>query len=755
MPDNAFPREIAGKRSKDNLKQAIRLALAMESDAVRQNTQTFNRNRYIATSEIEDYEMLKDSLRAIKEDAIDRLPGLLEQLKEVVTERGGHFHLAATAEDASEYIREVCAGHQAELVVKSKSMTSEEIHLNDVLESAGMEVAETDLAEFILQVSGETPSHIVAPAIHRTRERISGLFRERFDTDQPLETGEELTRFARDILREKFLSADVGITGANGIAADSGTLLLVESEGNIRMVTTAPPVHIAVAGVEKIVPTRRELGIQLELLAPSGTGQPLTSYTNLIRPPLNVPVHNFRGEEKTEREFHLVLVDNGRMGLRNDPMLREALYCIRCGACLNSCANFQAVGGHAFGGETYSGGIGGSWEAGIGDAEDARFSELCTGCSRCAPQCPVRIDIPWLNTVLHERLNQAEDEAPLSFIYRGLFPSDTDDRRAPLQKQLFGNFHLVASWGSRLAPVSNWVSHSGLVRDLSEKIFGVDQRRTLPRFTSSTLEKQYHQWKKSARHTGEPGDARKKVLFLADTYSNYTDPGRGMAVVRILDALKIQVELSSVLPEGRSALSQGMISTAAARGRKLADYLVRYIRDGFDIVTVEPSILALFRRDYKRLLDNGDQFELLSRHSFDPVEYLRRELEEQDGEVSDYFDVSRFSGGNRLFFHGHCQGKTIEVMDDAVNFLQAIGFTVQTSEAECCGMAGSFGYKKDFYDVSMQVGEDLFEQILTARQRNGIDAVVASGVSCTDQIRAGTDLPVYHPMEVLEEILTD
>jgi L-lactate utilization protein LutB len=215
----------------------------------------------------------------------------------------------------------------------------------------------------------------VGPAIHQSREKISKLFKEKFNPDLPLETGEELTKFARAKLREKFLSADIGITGANFIAADTGSVALVESEGNIRMCYTLPPVHIALAGVEKVLPSLKDISVFLELLAPSATGQPLTSYTSVITPPLNLPLFPFNNKNNNSREFYLVLIDNGRTQMRDDPVLREALYCIRCGACLNSCANFQSVGGHAFGGETYSGGIGGSWEAGTGKLENAVFSK--------------------------------------------------------------------------------------------------------------------------------------------------------------------------------------------------------------------------------------------------------------------------------------------------------------------------------------------------------------------------------------------
>ncbi len=393
------------------------MTLDVQSAAVRHNTQTFNRNRYTATALIADYDELKDRARQIKENAIANLPELLQRLEASVHANGGHFYLAKTAADANQYIRDVLVRHEAKLVVKGKSITSEEIKLNHAIEAAGITVAETDLAEFILQVADEQPSHIIAPALHYSRERITALFKRKFTTDLPLDTGEELTKFAREKLREQFIAADAGISGANLIAADSGSLMLVESEGNIRMTMTLPSLHIAIAGIEKVVPSRTDFGPFLELLPASGTGQPLTSYVSILHPPLQATPFVAPGGTAKPREFHLVLIDNGRSRMREDPVLKEALRCIRCSACLNSCANFETVGGHAFGGETYSGGIGGSWEAGTGTLMNARFSELCTACSRCVPQCPVRIDIPWLNENLRQRMNLEQPPSAVKSVF--------------------------------------------------------------------------------------------------------------------------------------------------------------------------------------------------------------------------------------------------------------------------------------------------------------------------------------------------
>jgi L-lactate utilization protein LutB len=261
------PREIAAKESRAILRRAIRLALDTESAAVRRNTRSFNLNRYRATAALPDYDALKDEARRIKEHALVNRKALIQRLSESVTRNGGHFFFARDAQEARQYIQDVCKRHRVRSLVKGKSMTSEEIHLNGALQRDGIRVVETDLAEFILQAADEQPSHIIAPAIHYSRERITALFRRKFQTDLPLDTGENLTRFARERLRKDFLAADAGITGANLVSADCGSLLLVESEANIRLTCIAPPLHIALSGFEKIVPSRREFAPFIEAAA--------------------------------------------------------------------------------------------------------------------------------------------------------------------------------------------------------------------------------------------------------------------------------------------------------------------------------------------------------------------------------------------------------------------------------------------------------------------------------------------------------
>ncbi len=734
------PRAVADKRAKGVLLRAIRMALQVESAAVRHNTQTFNRSRYSAFAALPDYDALKDEARRIKEDAIARLPELLIMLEDAVRRHGGEFYLARDAHDATQYVTNVCRAAGRKLVVKGKSITSEEIHLNRGLEGAGIEVAETDLAEFILQYADEQPSHIIGPAVHYSRERITQLFRRVFKTTEPLDTGEELTRFARERLRQKFLAADVGITGANFVCADSASVVLVESEANIRMTMTLPPLHIAISGVEKVIPSRAELGPFLELLARSGTGQALSCYTSIFSPPLHGSVVT-DGAPPEPRAFHLVLIDNGRLRMRDDPVLREALYCMRCSACLNSCANFQTVGGHAFGGETYSGGIGGSWEAGTRTLANARFSELCTGCTRCVNQCPIRIDVPWLNTVLRQRLNQ-QDASPAARLAQMVAGIAREDAGAPLSKIFFGRYDFFGKWGSRLAPLMNRIQKMPLARAAMEKTVGVDRRRALPPFASLRVESQ------------NTPNAEGRVVLFADIFTSYSSPERARAAVRVLRAAGIDVAVTEPIPDGRAALSQGLIATAREQARSAARKLVSFLNDGRDIIVVEPSVLAMFRLDLRKLLD-ADEAELSARlrdHTFDSVEYLWSQLQARNVNAADLFPAACCEQGTRVFYHAHCQQRTIGAAAATESLLRAAGFDVVPSSVECCGMAGSFGYKKDFYELSMAVGEDLFQQVRTA-EKDGARILVATGTSCQEQLHGGMLRTVLHPMQLLASTL--
>jgi L-lactate dehydrogenase complex protein LldF len=347
-----------------------------------------------AFAALPEAEATRDRGRAIRIETLGRLDHYLEQFTANVERAGGQVHWAADAAEARRIVLGLIqtaearrpAGREGPLLVaKGKSMVSEEIGLNHALEAEGMRVVETDLGEFIVQLRGEPPAHLITPAVHLRREDVAALFTERFGMAPTLDVA-QMTAVARAELRRVFFSADVGITGVNFGVAETGTLALVSNEGNGRLCTTVPRVHIALMGLERLVPTMADLEVMMRLLPRSATSQKLSTYLSLLTGPRRA------GEADGPEELHVVLVDNGRTRMLAGE-LAEALLCIRCGACLNVCPVFAEIGGHAYG-STYSGPIGAVVSSGLFGSEFSQLANASTLCGACRDICPVRIDIP-------------------------------------------------------------------------------------------------------------------------------------------------------------------------------------------------------------------------------------------------------------------------------------------------------------------------------------------------------------------------
>jgi len=362
--------------------------------ALRNATTLFGKKRSAAAASLSNWEELRSAARAIKDEVLLHLDRYLEEFVENAERRGAKVHWARAAAEANEIICKLTREGGARNVVKSKSMTTEEIHLNSALERAGLQVVETDLGEYIIQLAHETPSHIIAPAIHKTKRQVAELFTAELGM-APTDDVAQLTSTARATLRERFAAADIGISGVNFGIVETGTIVIVENEGNIRLTTSLPRTHIAVMGIEKLLPRFADLDVFLKLLPRSATGQALSTYQSFITGTKR------KASDEGPDELHIVLLDNGRSRMLAHPVTRQSLACIRCGACLNSCPVYQQIGGHAYG-AVYPGPIGSVITPQlIGIEKTAQLPYASSLCGACREVCPVKIDIPQL--LLHLR----------------------------------------------------------------------------------------------------------------------------------------------------------------------------------------------------------------------------------------------------------------------------------------------------------------------------------------------------------------
>lgn len=358
--------------------------------------------RAAAFSDAHEREHLRALGNSIKARALSKLPDLLEQLEQNLTRNGVTVHWAETVDEANGIVLSIIRAHEERQVIKGKSMVSEEMEMNHFLEARDIECLESDMGEYIVQLDHEKPSHIIMPAIHKNAGQVASLFHDKLGVEYTKDV-DQLIQIGRRVLRQKFFEADIGVSGVNFAVAETGTLLLVENEGNGRMTTTVPPVHIAVTGIEKVVENLRDVVPLLSLLTRSALGIPITTYVNMISGPRKE--HELDGPQ----EVHLVLLDNGRSQAFADSELRQTLNCIRCGACMNHCPVYTRVGGHTYG-EVYPGPIGKIITPHmVGLAKVPDHPSASSLCGACGEVCPVKIPIPAILRRLREENVKAPD----------------------------------------------------------------------------------------------------------------------------------------------------------------------------------------------------------------------------------------------------------------------------------------------------------------------------------------------------------
>lgn len=663
-------------------------------------------NRIDALARLEGGVAFRDDVRRVKERCIARQDELLDRFTRNAEKRGAKVFFAKDAAAAIQYVLDVARARGAKTISKSKSLTTEEIELNHPLEEAGFRVVETDLGELIIQLVGEKPYHLVFPSVHKTRKDVAEIFAKETGETVPGDI-EAIMKVVRRYLRPIFLNTDIGLTGANAGIAETGGIVIETNEGNARLVSSIGACHICVMGMEKIVETVEDALLMVLAHPVSATGQCPTTYVTWMhgRSPL--------GEGGAPRESHIIILDNGRTAMRDDPVMREALHCIRCGACMNICPTYGVVGGHTFG-YIYPGPIGIPWTAAAHGLERAGdFAPLCISCGLCREICPADIDIPMMIAEVKHR--------------------DAATRGQPSVNRFMMAAERYAGLASATAPLSNWCLSNGLFRYMLEKLAGVDRRRRLPPFQRDTFRKQFR------RRPSTALESKRSVAFFVDVYANYNAPELGLAAVEALERAGCAVVVPAQQSAGYPYIAYGDLERARAVARYNVSRLAPLACDGYDIVSPEPTAVYALKKSYPKLLDNDEDARRVADATHELFDFLNQ-IEKHPPETA--------LQGRKFGFHCACHQRPLGSGAAAMEWLRRRGAEVVLVETgTCCGMGGTFGLKDGAlgYDLSMAVGAPLFD----AFRASGVDTIVTESSVCKMQLEEGTGLPVRHPLELL------
>jgi iron-sulfur cluster protein len=670
-----------------------------------------------------DFEALRDKVVEVKSYAADHLDQMLETFEKAATARGAKVFHAATGDDAKRYIIQLAKEQHVKNIVKSKSMASEEIHLNDALIREGFDVQETDLGEWIIQLAGQKPSHMVMPAIHMTKEQVADVFTENLNRlNEP--NIAKLVKTARMEMRKKFVEADMGISGANIAVAETGTLMMVTNEGNARLTSTWPKVHVFLVGIEKLVPNFEDAGYILQTLPRNGTAQQITSYVTMITG--QTPAYYPDGSIQ-DKEFHIILMDNGRRKMYSDEKFKKTFQCIRCAACLNVCPAFQLVGGHVYG-HIYTGGIGTILTAFLNSESDAQNPQnLCLQCGKCTEVCAGKLDIPDMILEIRNRLGEKNG---LPFTQK--FALDVVANR-----RLFHSLLRVASKAQK-----PFTKGEPVIRHLPLFLSGLTEKRSLPAIADVPFRDVF----KGIRQ--EVKEPKGTIAFYGGCLIDFVYPKIGEGVVKTLNEKGYKV----LFPEGQSccgAPATYMGDRQNARKSAVINIEAMNAETVDYVVSACPTCTHALKDSFKELVED------------DPA--MAKRAQELSRKTMDFSKLLSILGGLeesgdgkavKVTYHDSCHlkrkmGVYAEPRQILTN-IKGVDLIEMNESDRCCGFAGSYSIK--FPEMSGPILERKLRNI----EDSGAEIVAVDCPGCLMQISGGLDqknprIKVKHTAEILLE----
>lgn len=685
-----------------------------------------------AYENVDDVEALREQFRQLKIQTVNNIEVVADQFEAAVTKRGGKVFRAKDGDALKQYLLDLCKKANVKRIVKSKSMASEEIHLNHALEEAGLHVKETDLGEWIISLAGHKPSHMVMPAIHLNKEQIAEYFSKELQQEIPTDIP-FMVQAARKALRTEFLQADMGISGANFGIAENGAIGLVTNEGNARLVTTLPRVHVVIIGYEKLIPTIQDAAPILRMLPRNATGQRMTSYMTMTTGQVPVMIKQDGKWVEQPKELHVILLDNGRLKAAKDPKFKEIYNCVRCASCLNVCPVYTIVGGHVYG-HIYAGGIGAILTAflhSMGDFD--KINELCIGCRKCVTICPGKMNIPGL---IEELRAQNVRENGLPFGVKAVVENVLANRKV---------FHTLL----RLASIGQKPFQSGkLIRHLPLFLAGMAKDRSLPAVADVPFRDRVH---KVTRKIASP---KKRVAFFSGCNIDFIFPETGESVYKVLQDLDMEV----VFPEdqsccGKPVLGMGDRETAKRIARKNIEAFEQANADVY--LAACPTCTETWHETYLELFEDDAEWK-------PRVEKLAHKFREFSQFIAEEYQKSgrlnKGAGGVKVTYHDSCHMKRgLNIYEEPRQLLdaaQGYDFVEMKDCDKCCGMAGAFGVK--YTELSMPILKQKVQNI----KDSGAEVIAVGCPACMMQIQGGLDkqLPnvkIKHVADILAENIKD